>query len=347
MRTSADFFNQEPSRFETLNTPFVPRPTVPFSYEKLSSQQKLPVPKVNYPVFTRPSQPVPNTALEQIQLQIKKEVSDLQQKKPTLDQLIQSALKQKIQHDQRAAQQKIVTIKKINPPPPNPFLPQKPLNRTRQFWWPSKPEVPTPKPVSVKPLKAAPQFANLPTKAPAKINLAPVKTTIEPDLRDVPINRKKSFLSQFFLLAQELGSKLTKLQTPKVIKPLITSHPQTVSNVKTIANKEPLNSFSTAKTVFHVSYNFLNYFLFPINPESDPYNDFDRQLMVYGLKAGAYLTLLGGIFELMRNFKIGLSLNGGLEIASIFLISAILFFFGENLSILFKPSNPYQVHEVV
>ncbi len=351
MRTSSDFFKQDQSRFEALNSPFVPRPTVPLYAEKISSKPNLPLPpRVNYPIFTKPAQPLQKTALEQIQKEIQNEVTNLQKTKPTLDQLIQNALKQKIQHDQQQARQKIITLKKMSPPIPNPYLNQQqtPLKPTRHFWWPTEGDQQTksPKVILTKPSQIIPN-PNLPKPSPPKINLTPTQVTPEPQIQDVPILPKKSLFSMLLPWLFELKVKLTKLPTPNVVKPKVVPHPKAATNIKIVPPQVSTNPINVAKTAFHISSNFLNYFLFTISPESDPYNDFDRQLMVYGLKTGGYLTMLGGIFELMRNIKIGLSLNGELEVISIFLISAIFFFFGENLSILFKPSNPYQIHEVI
>jgi hypothetical protein len=300
MRTSSDFFDKLPDNFESLDNSFAPRPTVPLVPEKLSIPplSKLPpTPRVNYPVLAPPPPPQ-STALEQVQQAIQKEVSDLQQKKPTLDQLIQNALKQKMQYDRQIAQQKVITFKKSAPLPvvkkvtqtltPGALkVPTQPVTRiahrtqpiviipkipptpkprpfqqpTRSLWWPSEKEVIQEKlhhQKEVSPLSLTPPTAPLPK--PQVATLAP--------------------------------NSGVKIAPPKIAPPL----------TRAPILKPPL---AAAKVAFHVSNHLINYFLFAISQESDPYHDSNRQKLIYGLKVGGYLTTIAGIFILLTNFGLG------------------------------------------
>jgi hypothetical protein len=131
---------------------------------------------------------------------------------------------------------------------------------------------------------------------------------------------------------------------PKVDISIEPVAPITVPRIQTKVN--PPKTVAAKPKSAQTDPDFLDYLLPTITPYENPYQERNRSIVIYSFKTIGYLIFALGLYELRNYILSGLNINSFFEVFSIWLISAIFLFFGGNLNIIFKPVNPYQIHEV-
>lgn len=90
----------------------------------------------------------------------------------------------------------------------------------------------------------------------------------------------------------------------------------------------------------------MRYLLLSSNRYNNPYGQKERTYAILFLKLAGLLSAAVASYNLWKSLGQASDANGLLAISSVYILSGIFLYFGENLNILIAPANPYQIREV-